>query len=142
MTTRGEASMRKQSKVRFTDADFTIRAVTLQDLLQVQRDDVAHGWSRRWSSEGELQRQVAAGKVMFLCPMFRNGGPVESPESYRCWLWFSIVQDHSSKGVTLLDVGKDLLEALPDVSETVELKRVIGIMFAGITAGCQFESIW
>jgi hypothetical protein len=137
-----DSLVRRQTRVRWNDADFTIRSVVLEQLIDIQRDDVAHGWSRRWSSEQELRRQVASDKSMFLCPLFRNGGPVDSRESYRCWLWFTVDQDMEPKGVTLLDVGKDLYEALPEISSESGLKRIIGMMFSGITHGCQFESIW
>ncbi|GII60412.1 hypothetical protein Skr01_04970 [Sphaerisporangium krabiense] len=134
--------IRRQTKVRWSDDDFTVRTITVDHLVQIQRDDAAHGWSRRWSSEEELVRQTSPDREMFLCPLFRNGGPADSPESYRCWLWFTLEQEPSRKGVTLLDVGKALYETLPEVSEPGDLKRVIAAMFGGITAGCQFESIW
>lgn len=65
---------------------------------------------------------------MFLCPMLRNGGTVESRKSYRCWPWFSMAQDPASKGVTLVDVGEDMLEVLPEMADPVHLKR---LTFAG-----------
>lgn len=137
-----DSQLRLQTKVRWSDEDFTIRTVTIEQLLKIQRADVMHGWSRRWSSEEELLRQVSPEKRMFLCPLFRNGGPVESRESYRCWLWFTLNQEFEPKGVTLLDVGKELYGTLPEVSTESDLKRVISMMFSGVTHGCQFESIW
>ncbi|MFK0261404.1 hypothetical protein ACIQU1_08735 [Streptomyces angustmyceticus] len=137
-----EPQIRRQSRVRWNDADFTVRTVTLEHLIQIQLDDVQHGWSRRWSSEGELLRQISGSKEMFLCPLFRNGGPADAPESYRCWLWFTQEQEPGSKGVTLLDVGKEVYETLPEVSSASDLKRVIAAMFGGVTEGCQFKSIW
>ncbi|MDJ1136066.1 hypothetical protein [Streptomyces iconiensis] len=137
-----DSQIRRQTKVRWSDEDFTIRSVTIEQLLDIQRADVTQGWSRRWSSEEELLRQVSPEKKMFLCPLFRNGGPINSPESYRCWLWFTINQEVEPKGVTLLDVGKDLYWTLPEMSTESDLKRVISIMFNGVTHGCRFESIW
>ncbi|MFD9890122.1 hypothetical protein ACFWY9_12340 [Amycolatopsis sp. NPDC059027] len=140
--TSGEVPIRRQTTVRWDDADFTVRVVTMEDLIRIQRDDVANGWSRRWSSEEELSRQLSAGREMFLCPMVRNGGPEGSSESYRCWLWFTLGTGNGGKGVTLLDVGKDLYNSLPEVSSASDLKRVVRVMFGGVTEGCQFESIW
>jgi hypothetical protein len=133
--------IRRQTAVCWDDDDFVVRTVTIEDLIEIQRDNVANGWSRRWSSEDALLRQVVYDRRMFLCPCFRNGGPVDSVESYRCWLWFVVNRESLPSGVTLLTVGKALYETLPAISTVDGLKQVVLMMFAGVTAGCNFEPI-
>jgi hypothetical protein len=71
--------LRRRSEVQWGDPDFTVRVATTDDLLRVQRENVANEWSRRWSSADALLRQVESVAGVFLCPMLRNGGPVAGP---------------------------------------------------------------
>jgi hypothetical protein len=128
--------------VQWGDADFTVRVAATDDLLRIQRENVANGWARRWSSEDALLRQVESVAGVFLCPMLRNGGPVTEPESYRCWAWFVLGTEDGTRGVTLLDVSRDVFDKLPELESPTELRRVIKATMARVMLGSRFENMW
>ncbi|MFC4855779.1 hypothetical protein [Actinophytocola glycyrrhizae] len=139
----GEHSgFRGRSDVEWGDPDFTVRVAGVDDLLRIQRENAAHDRSRRWSSEDALLRQVSAVAGVFLCPMLRNDGPSTEPESYRCWAWFVLGTEEGTQGVTLLDVGKDIFETLPELHSPTELRRVIKVTMARVMLGSRFENMW
>jgi hypothetical protein len=133
---------RQRSEVQWGDADFTVRVATTEDLLTIQRENVANSWVRRWSSEDALLRQVESVAGVFLCPMLRNGGPVEEPESYRCWAWFVLGSEDGGRGVTLLDVSRAVFDTLPELESATELRRVIKATMARVMLGSRFEDMW
>jgi hypothetical protein len=117
-----DSRIRRQTSVRWSDADFTVRAVTAEQLLLIQRDDIAQGRRTRWSSEDALLRQVSGSQEMYLCPYVRNAGPMRTQQSYRRWLWFTMRMesepaDRPSRCMTLLDAAKELLETLPEIPQ-------------------------
>ena len=128
--------------MQWGDADFTVRVATIDDLLHIQRENVANDWTRRWSSEDTLLRQVESVAGIFLCPMLRNAGPVTEPESYRCWAWFVLGAEDSTRGVTLLDVSRAVFETLPELESPTELRRVIKATMARVMLGSRFENMW
>jgi hypothetical protein len=138
----GYGAFRRRSDVEWGDPDFTVRVAGLDDLLRIQRENVVHQRPRRWSSEEAMLRQVEAVTGVFLCPMLRNDGPAAEPESYRCWAWFVLGADEGGQGVTLLDVGKDIFSALPELCSPTELRRVIKVTMARVMLGSRFEAIW
>ena len=142
MTLTEDRPFRQRTEVQWGDADFTVRVATTEDLLRVQRENVANGWARRWSSEDALVRQVESVGGVFLCPMLRNGGPSEEPESYRCWAWFVLGADDGTRGVTLVDVGRAVFETLPELESATELRRVIKAIMARVMLGSRFEDMW
>lgn len=133
---------RQRSDVQWGDPDFTVRVATTDDLLRIQRENVANEWARRWTSEDALLRQVESVAGIFLCPMLRNGGPAGEPESYRCWAWFVLGADDGTRGVTLLDVRREIFETLPELESPTELRRVIKATMARVMLGSRFESMW
>jgi len=136
------SGFRGRSDVEWGDADFTVRVAGVDDLVRIQRENVAHDRARRWSSENALLRQVSSVAGVFLCPMLRNDGPAAGPESYRCWAWFVLGADEGTQGVTLLDVGKDIFETLPELYSPTELRRVIKVTMARVMLGSRFENMW
>ncbi len=138
----GYESFRQRSDVEWGDPDFTVRVAGVDDLLHIQRENVANERVRRWSSERALLRQVESVAGVFLCPMLRNDGPVMEPPSYRCWAWFVHGADEGTQGVTLLDVGKDIFESLPELYSPTELRRVIKVTMARVMLGSRFEDMW
>jgi hypothetical protein len=133
---------RRRSDVEWGDPDFTVRVAGVEDLLRVQRENVTHDRTRRWSSEKALLHQVSPVSGIFLCPMLRNDGLDSEPESYRCWAWFVLGSDGGKQGVTLLDVGRDIFESLPELSSPTELRRAIKATMARVMLGSRFENIW
>ncbi len=142
MNSNSAHGFRGRSDVEWGDADFTVRVAGVDDLLRIQRENAAHDRSRRWSSEDALLRQVSAVSGVFLCPMLRNEGRASEPESYRCWAWFVLGVEEGTQGVTLLDVGKDIFEALPELYSRTELRRVIKVTMARVMLGSRFENMW
>ncbi|WP_330847013.1 hypothetical protein [Actinophytocola sp.] len=142
MTLTQDRPSRQRSEVQWGDPDFTVRVAATDDLLRVQRENTANGWSRRWSSEGALLRQVESVAGVFLCPMLRNGGPITEPESYRCWAWFVLGTEEGTRGVTLLDVSRAIFETLPELESPTELRRVIKATMARVMLGSRFEDMW
>lgn len=139
----GEHSgFRGRSDVEWGDPDFTVRVAGVDDLLRIQRENVAHERTRRWSSESALLRQVSSVAGVFLCPMLRNEAVGPEPASYRCWAWFVLGADEGTQGVTLLDVGKDIFESLPELYSQTELRRVIKVTMARVMLGSRFENMW
>ncbi|TDV53537.1 hypothetical protein CLV71_1045 [Actinophytocola oryzae] len=128
--------------MRWEDPDFTVRVAATDDLLRIQHENVTNGWDRRWSSDAALLRQVESVAGVFLCPMLRNGGPEAEPESYRCWAWFVLGTDESTRGVTLLDVSRAVFETLPELESPTELRRVIKATMARVMLGSRFEDMW
>lgn len=133
---------RGRSDVEWGDPDFTVRVAGVDDLLRIQRENVAFDRSRRWSSEDALLRQVSVVSGVFLCPMLRNERRASDPESYRCWAWFVLGTEEGTQGVTLLDVGKDIFEELPELYSQIELRRVIKVTMARVMLGSRFENMW
>jgi hypothetical protein len=135
---RHQGPFRQQSMVAWNDPDFSVRLASVEDLVQVQRDTQHNGWGARWSSEDALVRQVEPGTTAVLCPLFRNGGPEDEPESYRCHIWFVLRSEKDARIVSLVDVGMDMFTTLPEASDPAQLKRVIRVMFEG----SPLEAIW
>jgi hypothetical protein len=131
-------SFRARSDVEWGDPDFTVRVAGVDDLLRIQRENVARDRPRRWSGEGALLRQVSSVSGVFLCPMLRD----DTAGSYRCWAWFVLGADEGTQGVTLLDVGKGIFDALPELYSPTELRRVIKVTMARVMLGSRFENMW
>jgi hypothetical protein len=131
-----------RSDVEWGDPDFTVRVAGVDDLLRVQRENVAHERVRRWSSEDALLRQLSSVAGVFLCPMLRNDRHGSEPGSYRCWAWFVLGTEEGTQGVTLLDVGRDIFDALPELCSPTELRRVIKATMARVMLGSRFENMW
>ncbi len=69
--------------------------------------------------------------MALLCPLFFvNGGLIEEPESYRCHVWFVSAVDGKSV-VSLVDVTRESLEGLREVSNPVHLRRVVRVLLDG-----------
>lgn len=109
----------------------------MSHLLEIQRDGVSCDVNRKWSSEDALLRQVSPEQPMYLCPLFR-----ERRGTYRSGLWYAPLDELHQTSVLLVDVRKELLADLPEVSGESDLKRVVIRMFAGAIEGCIFEDIW
>ncbi|MGB3442651.1 MAG: hypothetical protein WBA97_28240 [Actinophytocola sp.] len=131
-----------RSDVEWGDPDFTVRVAGVDDLLRIQRENVTHERSRRWSSEEALLRQVSSVSGVFLCPMLRNDRSAAEPESYRSWVWFVLGTEEGTQGVTLLDVGKEIFDTLPELSSPTELRRAIKVTMARVMLGSRFENMW
>lgn len=122
---------RQQSVVATTDSDFIVRFASVDELLRVRRDAVTNRWRAHWSSEEALVQQVEPGTTSILCPLFRNGGAMDEPEAYRCYIWFALRSERHVHAVSLVDVSKELLSTLPAASDPDQLKQVIGTILEG-----------
>jgi hypothetical protein len=77
----------------------------------------------KWTSEEALRNQVKSESSCIICPTFRNGGPVDEPESYRCYVWF--IDGPAGAGrVSLIDVSAATLAQLRVASSVDQLTRV------------------
>jgi hypothetical protein len=122
-----ESVHRQESKVDSRDADFVVRLASVEDLVKINDEDRRQGWSARWSSSDALRSDVAAGSTAILCPLFRNGGPLDEPESYRCHVF--IASGRQNRGlVSLLDVGRLTLENLREADSIETLTRVVRLL--------------
>ncbi|TQL76282.1 hypothetical protein FB566_1806 [Stackebrandtia endophytica] len=102
---------RRFSTVRATDDDCSVRLLRRSQLEQLQHESRDHGLSARWSSIEALRAQVDESSPVFVCPVFRLGGPVVEPPAYRCHIWFlSAVTGQGS--VSLFDIGVDTFTRL------------------------------
>lgn len=133
--------MKQRQTVGIADPDFSIREADHAMLLTVQRDNVFHRRSTRWSSEEALAEQVDLTQVVLLCPLYRNGGASDEQESYKCWLWYAVNATASRHGLTLLDISADLFLALPELSGEKSLLHVVARLMESIAQGSQFETL-
>lgn len=83
-----------------------------------------------WSSNHALAHQASASSVAFLCPAFRNGAPIDEPESYRCYIWFVERPEASHRSadhgtVSMMDVTVESFESLREVTDPVRLTAII-----------------
>lgn len=138
---RSSGPFRQRTKVELADADFTIRVASIDDLIRVNQEAVLHRWRNRWSSEEAVRRQVGPEESIIICPLFRNGGLEEEPESYYCWIWYSINAEENARGVSLADVGRELFSTLPEISSPEELKQTIRIIFQSVAMGSRIVVI-
>lgn len=125
-----DSPVRQQSKVSSGDPDFSVRLATVQDLRRITGEAKDHTWSARWSSDNALLSHIDADSMVVLCPLFRNGGPVDEPESYRCHVWFVEAAAPQPK-VSLVDVSRRSLDGLPEASTVTQLKKVIRSLLDG-----------
>ncbi|WP_405161781.1 hypothetical protein OG203_36520 [Nocardia sp. NBC_01499] len=104
-----------------------------RDLQRLQDEAMALHLAA-WSSNNALAHQVSADSVAFLCPVFRNGAPVDEPESYRCYIWF-VERPEASHGtgergaVSLMDVTVESFESLREVTDPVRLTAIVRYLF-------------
>lgn len=118
---------RQESKIGLRDADFAFRMASVEDLVHINDENRRHGWSARWSSPDTLRREVAAGSTAILSPLFRNGGLITVPESYRCHIFFA--SNRENRGlVSLIDVGRGTFETLREVNSVENLTRVVRLL--------------
>jgi hypothetical protein len=118
-----ESDPRRWSEVLLTDPELVIYLATVDDLVRISGEAKRHLWGAKWTSEGALRRQVKPGSSCIICPAFRNGGPVDEPESYRCYVWF--IDGPAGAGrVSLIDVSVATLAQLRVASSVDQLKRV------------------
>lgn len=138
---RGVGPFRQVMRIKWDHPDFSVRSASLEDILRVQRDNVEHRLSTRWTSEEALLRQMAIDTQTFICPIYRNGGLEADPESYKCWMWYFSTSREQMRAVSLLDVRKELFASLAEVAQPSDLRRVIVMMMEGSVEGSQFESL-
>jgi hypothetical protein len=129
---------RMRTIVEWSDPDFSVRRASVDDLIRVQYDNQANGWRARWSSEEALRSQVKPDSTAFLCPLVRNGAPVDEPISYRCHISFALKSENGIRAISFIDVGKELLSTLTEASNTDQLKSVI----RSLLDGSPIASIW
>lgn len=118
------SGVRRESRLSVDDPVFSVRVATFEDLERLTREALLSNSSATWSSPEGLARQVPYGSTAFLCPLFRNGGATNEPESYRCHVWF-VEQSMSRGAVSLIDVAKDSYERLREASEPAQLRKII-----------------
>jgi hypothetical protein len=134
-----EGSVRKRTRVNWSDPDFSIRAASVDDLVRVQHDNEENSRDARWTSEDALLGQVRAGGTAIVCPLFRNGGRPDVPESYKCWLAYPLASNKQLRVISPIDIGKDIFSTLPEVREPQDLKRVVLLLLDSIAEGARFE---
>ncbi len=123
----GGPAYRQDSKIGPRDADFGVRMASVEDLVRISDENRQRGWSARWSSPDALRGEVAAGSTAILCPLFRNGGLVTEPESYRCHIFFASSKENRGL-VSLIDVGRGTFESLREANSIENLTRVIRLL--------------
>ncbi|MEV6560061.1 hypothetical protein AB0M22_30375 [Nocardia sp. NPDC051756] len=111
------------------DPRLSVRVVNQRGLQRLQ-DEASALHLASWSSNNALAHQVSDGSVAFLCPVFRNGAPVDEPESYRCYIWFVQRPEASHRSgdhgaVSLIDVTAESFESLREVTDPVRLTAII-----------------
>jgi hypothetical protein len=119
-----EEAYRPPYVVAVDDPDFVVRAAIYEDLIRLQEEAMVRHLNARWSSMDALSVQVEIGSMAFIAPLLRNGISSDGTESYRCHIWF-VRRQESAGAVSLIDIAKRSLEALPEVSEPAKLKHVI-----------------
>ena len=119
-----EDRYRQWSEVQPNDPDLVVYLAEIDDLVRINDEAKRHLWGAKWSSTEALRQQVKDGTTCVLCPVFRNGGPADEPESFRCFVWF--VEKSESRGrVSLLDVGTATLAGLRRASSPERLTRIV-----------------
>jgi hypothetical protein len=134
------AEFPRRRRVEMSDPDFTIRVVTFDDLLAVQREDRGPGESARWRTENALHAQVSATCKSYLCPIFRNGIDDVGRPSYTCWLYYRSACEERAE-LCLLSVPADFFRTFPAVESAEELNRLVGMLMDGIATGAKLEQI-
>ncbi|GID90629.1 hypothetical protein Adi01nite_00410 [Amorphoplanes digitatis] len=76
-----------------------------------------------------LASQVAADTKAILIPTIRNGGPATRPETWRCHVWF--VDRDLEPTVSMLDVRRDTFLALRELTDRVQLNKVVRLLVDG-----------
>jgi hypothetical protein len=109
-------------KIPTDHPDFSVRLAGIDDLLRINEEARANGWTARWSSPAALRRQVDPASTAIICPLLRNG----RGESLRCHVWF--VADRPKGVVSLLDVGKGTLLGLREAATPRDLRQVARIL--------------
>jgi len=127
-----EDGIRMWHKFDTRDSRFSVRRALLPDLIRINEEAERENWSAKWSSVEALERQVEPDGAAFLCPVFRNGGPLSEPESFRCYVWFT---DRLEKRgvVSLLDVSWKTFSELERARSIEQLERVIFVLLANYT---------
>lgn len=123
----GDPAYRQESKIGPRDVDFGVRMASVEDLVHINNENRYRGWSARWSSPDALRNEVAAGSTAILCPLFRNGGLVAEPESYRCHVFFASSRENRGL-VSLIDVGRGTFANLREVNSIENLTRVVRLL--------------
>lgn len=118
-----ERAFRKWSEIQQTDPELAIYLATIEDLVRINDEAKRYLWGAKWTSEDALRNQVKPESQCVVCPAFRNGGPVEEPESYRCYIWFVDASAGAAR-VSLIDVSAPTLAQLRGASSVDQLKRV------------------
>lgn len=127
----GIGPYRAQRKIAVTDVEFSVRLASLDDLKRILGEAKKNQWSAVWSSEEALIRQVDPDSLAIVCPLLRNGAPIDEPQSFRCHVWF-VHKESRARMVSLLDVGERMMSALREAAEPADLKKVIRFTLDGI----------
>lgn len=112
------------SRVSIYDADFSIKTASFEELQKIAVDARTQHLSATWSSLDAMSAQLDPQQKALVCPLFRNGTYVEEVASYRCHIWF-VEQERSRGIVSLVDIGRELFESLPEVTDPVKLRGVV-----------------
>ncbi|WP_329109368.1 hypothetical protein OG792_11530 [Micromonospora sp. NBC_01699] len=125
-----EDQQRQWSEVQLNDPELIIYLAGIDDLVRLNDEAKRHLWGAKWSSTEALRRQVEGGAMCVICPVFRNGGSVDEPESFRCFVWF--IEKPEGRGrVSLLDVGTATLAGLRRASSPDRLTRIVRALMDG-----------
>lgn len=106
------------------------RLASVDELVEINDEAKRNLWGAKWSSVEALRRYVRAGTTVILCPVFRNGGPANEPESFRCYIWL-YTNSSSRPMVSLVDVACERFSKLREVSSAQQLRKVARVFLDG-----------
>lgn len=125
------AGVRRAYKIGAEDPEFSVRLASIDDLRGLLAEAKKIGLSAMWTSEDSLLRQVNSQARAIICPLFRNGGRMAEPVSYRCHVWF-VGKPEGQPLVSLIDVTRDSFHRLPEAADPAQLKKVVRVLLDGL----------
>ncbi|GAB3399355.1 hypothetical protein GCM10027569_01170 [Flindersiella endophytica] len=125
-----EGVIRPEHRISAGETVFSVRLAGFSDLERITNEARSAQLSATWSSVTALREQVHPDTRAVICPLFRNGGPADHPESYRCHIWFVNRSDHRPT-VSLVDIRKETFLGLAEAAEPSELRRTVRLLLDG-----------
>lgn len=129
-----EDATRPEHRITVGHPQFSVRLATFSDLEQITTEARSAQLSASWTSIAALREQVHHDAKAVVCPLFRNGGLVDHPESYRCHIWFVNRSDHSPI-VSLVDIKKATFLMLTEAVEPSDLRKIVRLLLDGYELG-------
>lgn len=129
-----EGATRPQYKIAAADPQFSVRLAAFSDLEQITSEAKSAQLSASWTSVAALREQVHHDAKAVVCPLFRNGGLADHPESYRCHIWFVNRSDRRSI-VSLVDIEKETFLSLTEAVDPPDLRKIVRLLLDGYELG-------